>query len=85
MSLSRFFVRPLRELPLLLHWKIRPDPNLGGQVNGTNVIKGVMDHESEKVTNRYMVVPKDDEMAALNMLSLSDFLPQQQHCDSSTN
>lgn len=76
MSLSRFFVKPLQELPLLLLWKIRPDPNLGGQVSGTNVIKGVMNYESEKVTNRYMGVPKDDEMAALNLLSLSDFLPE---------
>ncbi len=41
----------------------------------TNTIKGILNHENEKTTNRYLGVPREDELDALNKLSLSDFLP----------
>jgi integrase len=40
----------------------------------TNTIKGILNHGDEKVTNRYLGVPKDDEKKALDLLEIADFL-----------
>ena len=42
----------------------------------TSTIKGILNHADEKITSRYLGVPKDDEVSALNMLDTRDFLPQ---------
>jgi integrase len=42
----------------------------------TNTIRGILNHSEEKVTTRYLGVPKDDEVAGLEMLCTADFLPK---------
>lgn len=46
-----------------------------------NTIKGLLNHESEKTTNRYLGVPKEDEAVALNKLSISVYLPRKTPLD----
>jgi len=45
----------------------------------TNTISGVLNHDNEKVTYQYLGVPKEDEIAALNTLTLQSFLPRASH------
>jgi integrase/recombinase XerD len=40
-----------------------------------NTIKGTMNHSDERTTSRYLGVPRDDAVAALNKLNIPDFLP----------
>ncbi len=41
----------------------------------TNTIKGILNQSDEKVTNRSLGVPRDDEQNALNKLTLAKYLP----------